>query len=251
MTPSAAPVQQVRTHLRRRSQPRFPLRSLAYVRLDPNNGGIIRDLTEAGIALQAVTPLQAGDELPLRFELFSPRVRIETRGRVAWADSSGQAGIYFTDISPKLRRALREWIMLQMLTAAVVSGRDSIFAPLESQLMLSSAPRPAIPLPLMPEAQAAVVRWGLLSLSARGFSIFVDSVVLLCAVLLFSVSAIAVMGSIPPLPVGAALLFAVSAILLAAYQLIFSDFLCGASPGKRLASQAAGSHEDTGVTRFR
>jgi len=237
-------------HLRRRSRPRFPMHSLAYVRLQENNGGIIRDLTESGIALQAVMPLQPGEHLPLRFELFSPRVKVETQGRVIWADESGQAGVCFDDVPARTRGAVRDWILTQMLHAAAASGRVSIFTPHDSQLVLSAAARPAISLPLPIEQES--VRWGLLSFSMQGFSIFVDSLVLLCAVLLFSISAIAVMGGVPPLPLAVALLFAASSIFLAAYQLIFSDFLCGASPGKRLAAEAAqAQNEEFLFARFR
>jgi len=249
VTPSAGSATQVSAHAPRRRYPRYPMRSLAYVRLEHNNGGIIRDVTESGLALQAVTPLRIGEDLALRFELFSPRVKIETRARVRWADGSGQAGISFDDLSPKVRRALRDWILLQMLTAAAASGRDSIFTPLDSQLVLSAAARPAISLATnaVPE-----VRWGILSLSVRSFGVFVDTVILLCAVLLFSISAIAVMGGVPPLPLAASLLFAACAIFVAAYQLIFSDFLCGASPGRRLAAEASGTRSDDFLlTRFR
>jgi hypothetical protein len=138
-----------------------------------------------------------------------------------------------------------------MLYAAAASGRVSIFTPvIDSQLVLSSAARPAISLPVPMEQEA--VRWGFLSFSRHGFSVFVDSLVLLCAVLVFSISAIAVMGGVPPLPLAGALLFAASAIFLAAYQLIFSEFLCGASPGKRLAAEAAqAQNEEFLFTRFR
>jgi hypothetical protein len=226
------------------------MHSLAYVRLQENNGGVIRDLTESGMALQAVTPLQPGEHVPLRFELFSPRVKVETQGRVIWADESGQAGLCFDDVPARTRGAVRDWILIQMLHAAAVSGRVSIFTPLDSQLVLSAAARPAISLPLPIEQES--VRWGFLSFSTQGFSVFVDSLVLVCAVLLFSISAIAVMGGVPPLPLAAALLFAASSIFLAAYQLIFSDFLCGASPGKRLAAEAAqAQNEEFLLTRFR
>jgi hypothetical protein len=60
------------------------------------------------------------------------------------------------------------------------------------------------------------------------------------------------MGGVPPLPLAVALLFAASSIFLAAYQLIFSDFLCGASPGKRLAAEAAqAQNEEFLFARFR
>ena len=227
------------------------MRSLAYVRLDEQNGGIIRDLTESGIAIQAVSQLRPGDEFPLRFDLFSPRVRIETRGRVAWADGAGQAGVTFQELNPRLRSAIRDWMLVQMLTATAMSGRDSMFAPLESQLVLSPAAREAILVPpLQPET--ATVTWGFLSLSVPNFAVLVDSLVLLCAILLFSVSSIAFMGDVPPLPLAGALAFAAGSIFVAAYYLIFSEFLCGASPGKRLAIASSGTTGDElFATRFR
>src|SRR6266566_4517968 len=96
------------THPMRRLYPRQTLRSLAYVKLDQSNGGIIRDLTESGMAIQAVGRLQPGQELDLRFELIAPRVRVDARGRVAWADSGGQAGIQFLGITLRMQRALRD-----------------------------------------------------------------------------------------------------------------------------------------------
>ena len=238
--------------LRRRVHPRFPLRSLAYVRLEHNNGGVIRDLTQSGIALQTVTPLHSGEEVTLRFDLFFPRVRVEAQGRVAWADDSGQAGICFAGLPQRSQRAVRDWVFTQMLSAAAVSGRDSMFDALDAQLVLSAAARPAILVPALPLPQLGTVRWGFLSLSVRSFSIFVDSLILLCAVLFFSTSSLAVMGSVPPLPLAATFLLATSTIFVAVYHLIFSDFLCGASPGERLAAIAVGlPGEDASLPRFR
>jgi hypothetical protein len=249
---SSAATASATSTLRRRAHPRFPLRSLAYVRLEHNNGGVIRDLTQSGIALQADTQLHAGDEVTLRFDLFFPRVRIEAHGWVAWADDSGQAGICFAGLPQRSQRAVRDWVFTQMLSAAAVSGRDSMFDALDAQLVLSSAARQPILVPALPQPQLGTVRWGVLSLSVRSFSIFVDSVILLCAVLFFSTSSLAVMGAVPPLPLAATLLLATSTIFVAVYHLIFSDFLCGASPGKRLAAIAAGlPGDDVPVTRFR
>ena len=240
------------TPLRRRGHPRFPLRALTYVRLEDDNGGVIRDLTQSGIALQSVAPLHQGEELTLRFDLFFPRVRIEASGRVAWADNGGQAGICFTGLSERSQRALRDWAFTQMLSAAAVSGRDSMFDLLDAQLVLSAAACPSILVPEFPRPELGTVRWGFLALSVQSFSILIDSLVLLCAVLFFSTSSLAVMGSVPPMPLAASLLLATSTIFVAVYHLIFSDFLCGASPGKRLAAAAAElPGEDSYLTRFR
>jgi PilZ domain len=251
---ASLPAVPTRQHPLRRSRPRYTLRSLAYVKLDNANGGIVRDLTERGIALQAVTPLGVGDQHTLRFDLLSPRVRVEVRGRVVWADASGQAGVLFTDVSSRQTRALRDWILLQMFSAAVISGRDSIFTALEGQMMVSAAARPAILVePTEVDFDAAArIRWGFLSLTPQSFSLFVDGLVLACAILLFSVSALAVMGGMPPWPLTATLLLTASAIFISTYQLVFSDFLCGATPGKRLAALAAEQPDDQRLEqRFR
>jgi len=248
----------VQTDPRRRRCPRQTLRSLAYVNLDQGNGGIIRDLTESGIAVQAVGALRAQQEVSLRFDLLSPRVRVETRGRVAWAEPSGQAGIEFMGTTPRVRRALRDWLLTQMLASAAISGRDSIFSAVkENELTFSPVLQAPIvvgsqPVAFGEEMSAASVAWGWFRFSERAFSTLVDGLVLLCAVLLFSISCIAVMGGVPAWPIAGALLFTSAAIFLAIYQILFSEFLCGATPGARLARLAAGGRmEEAQVQRFR
>ena len=240
-------------HPRRRSLPRYTLRSLAYVKLDHANGGIIRDISERGVALQAVTPLSPGAVLMLRFDLLSPRVRIEVPGHVAWSDDTGQAGICFSGLPPRQARALREWILIQIFSAAAVSGRDSIFAPVEDQILVSAAGRPAITVEpqLLPEVTGDI-RWWIFSFTAQTLSVLIDTLVLVCAVLLFSVSSLAVMGGMPPWPLAVTLLFVASTIFIAAYQLLFSEQFCGPTPGARLAQAAATeAGQDAYAQRFR
>lgn len=241
---------------RRRCYPRYTLRSLAYVKLDQGNGGIVRDLTESGAAVQAVAPLRLGQPVTLRFDLLSPRVRVEAHGHVAWADANGASGIQFQPLPPRMRSAVRDWLLLQMLSAASISGRDTIFASPDPQFMFSSEPaHPSIVMDLHalePQLEEGRFRWGLLSLSIGSFSLLLDSLVLLCAVLLFSTSSLAIMGSMPAWPLAAALLITSSTIFVAVYSLLFSDFLCGATPGRRLAILAAGStFESEPAPRFR
>src|ERR1700690_446752 len=123
---------------RRRRSPRHGVRPLTYAKLDQENGGIILDMTESGVAIQAVGSLQAGQEVQLRFEVNSPRVRVEARGRVAWADWGGKAGIQFLGVTPRVQRALRDWLLLQMLSAAAASGRDSMVSSREMELKFSA-----------------------------------------------------------------------------------------------------------------
>ena len=95
-----APSQQVASpfrHTQRRLY-RHPLYSLVYVTLDHDNGGILRDLSEDGAAVQAVGALRPGQAIRLRFDLMTPKptpskVKIDVVGHVAWANPSGQAGV--------------------------------------------------------------------------------------------------------------------------------------------------------------
>ena len=244
----------------RRLQPRHTVRTLAYVKLDQGNGGIIRDLNESGIAVQAVARLRADQEVTVGFELLSPRVRVEGRGRVAWADASGQAGIEFLDLTPRAQRALCDWLLVQMFSIAAASGRHSIFnTEPDRELMFSAAARPAIV--VEPEASADVeefdstrLAWGWLSLSVRSFAIFVDSLVLVCAVLMFSVASIATMGGLPVWPLAFTLFLTAATIFVAVYQLLFSSLMGGVTPGMRLALLAvAQSHpgQEDDAQRFR
>src|SRR5579871_1398575 len=94
---------------------RHELRTLTYVTLDQANGGIVRNLTHNGMAAQVVGAVRPQQQLRVRFELRSPRLRVETRGEVVWATTSGQCGIRFLDVSPALTRQINEWIFGNLL----------------------------------------------------------------------------------------------------------------------------------------
>ncbi|MGB6330448.1 MAG: PilZ domain-containing protein, partial [Candidatus Sulfotelmatobacter sp.] len=102
---------QARTHYR------HELRTLTYVTLDEANGGIIRNLSHEGVAVQAVAPLHLQQRVRLHFDLRSPRVRVETSGEVCWARSSGQCGIRFVDLPARTGHQINEWIFSNLLDA--------------------------------------------------------------------------------------------------------------------------------------
>jgi PilZ domain-containing protein len=94
---------------------RHELRTLTYVTLDQANGGIVRNLTHEGLAAQVVGAVRPQQQLRVRFELRYPRLRLETRGEVVWATTSGRCGIRFLDVSPGLTRQINEWIFGNLL----------------------------------------------------------------------------------------------------------------------------------------
>src|SRR5258708_8244778 len=97
MQSATFPARQARTHYR------HELRTLTYVTLDEANGGIVRNLSHEGVAVQAVALLRQQQRVRLRFELRFPRLRIDTSGQVSWASPSGQCCIRFVDL-PALTR---------------------------------------------------------------------------------------------------------------------------------------------------
>jgi len=105
------PPRRARTHYR------HELRSLTYVTLDETNGGIIRNLSHEGVAVQTVAPLNLQQRVRLHFDLRFPRVRVETSGQVCWARPSGQCGIRFVDLPARTGHQINEWIFSNLLDA--------------------------------------------------------------------------------------------------------------------------------------
>ena len=76
--------EQSHSGVERRNYLREPMRSLAYVRLGEENGGIIVNLGEDGVAVRAAVALPY-DRVPvLFFQLAGFPHPVVTSGRVAW-----------------------------------------------------------------------------------------------------------------------------------------------------------------------
>jgi hypothetical protein len=257
---------------RQRVQYRHQIRSLAYVNLnqagpdpsDPShpdlakpdhaNGGIIRNLGEAGIAIQAVAPLCANQQVALRFDLANPRVRVEATGRVAWADRTGHAGIEFLSLPQRSRRLLKEWLFVQLLAVAYQASGEADFVETgEEALLFSASSRPAIRFePALPNALPAEedglrppflqLPWLPFPISAVALSWLVDGLILLSALLLFAVVCIAMIGAVPPWPITLALGVGVAVVLTATYRFLFF-LLIGGTPGYCVSGRAGDPRE--------
>ena len=253
---------------------RHELRNLAYVTLDEANGGIVRNLSPQGVGIQAVAPLREKQRIRVRFELRHPRLQIDSPGEVAWADSSGECGIRFLGLSAHAGREIKEWIFGNLL--------DSIFRdaaqdrPLlraagqsarEDGLIFSTRPRPVIPLdpprawhadPSLPHPAAEAVPeqnfvpasyaeldWLSRPLSARALATLIDSLVILAALLIFTVIFLAMANELPSWQLTAAGLIASAALVAIAYWILCSLF-GGATLGVRLAQIAGAEPRDEG-----
>jgi TonB family protein len=95
----------------RRAHARQPIPSLAYVELDEGNGGIILNISEGGLSVQAVAGLM-DDLLPgVRFQLTETDTWIEANARITWTNETRKlAGLEFVNLSEDCRGNLRKWL---------------------------------------------------------------------------------------------------------------------------------------------
>lgn len=102
---SAAPVPE------RRSQPRRRVLSLEYLDLGDSNGGIILNLGEDGMYIQAVAGLSPDYVSKLSFKIPDSGYLVETSGNIVWVgESRKDAGIQFDNLPEEARLKIREWV---------------------------------------------------------------------------------------------------------------------------------------------
>ena len=82
----------------------------AFASFDGVTGGMILDLSEEGMAMQTLAPLESHSRVPLHISLGEPAAYLETTGYVAWADALGRAGVRFSDLPDEARVRLRDWL---------------------------------------------------------------------------------------------------------------------------------------------
>jgi len=259
-----------------RAKHRHELRTLTYVTLDQANGGIVRNLNHEGMGVQAVGAVRPGQLVRVRFELRGPRLRVESRGEVTWATTSGRCGILFLDLSAEMTRLLNEWIFGDLLEGiSLHSERDgSIFAdspwalrnPEQADgLMVSPAPLKVIELPVRPDPlpsmrayvkeyddadadggapdprPSAKLDWLSQPLSGRSLSWTVDALVVVAALLLFVLVFLSVTREPPRWPLA---MVGAAAVVVAVLYWGFFQLFGGSSPGARLARMAGSDLED-------
>jgi hypothetical protein len=254
---------------------RHGLRTLTYVTLDQANGGVVRNLSDQGVAIQAVVPPQPQQTVRLRFELRNPNVHVDAHGEVTWVTSSGQCGVRFVDLSPRARRQINQWIFGSLLDfipqdaggiASILTLSPVSDGLKESDgLIVSALPRPVIRLgskvdqtferklePVrMPTAERPVIfdpessrnaseqsqDWFSQPLSGRTVALLVDSLVVIAGLLLFSLVFLATARELPRWSVTIGSLILAGAFVSTAYWTLLSLF-GESSLGERVARLA-------------
>jgi TonB family protein len=88
--------------------------SLAYVDVDSDNGGILLNLSEAGLALQAVAPFSGLARVTLRIQPPKPRKRLDLNAEITWlSKSKKEAGLQFLELEDETRIEIANWISVE------------------------------------------------------------------------------------------------------------------------------------------
>jgi hypothetical protein len=96
----------------RRSCLRHKVHGPVFASFDGVTGGMILDLSEQGVSMQTIVPLEAEQRVQLRLDLPDSDTHLETTGYIAWADALGRAGVRFSDLPAEARQRLDEWLAL-------------------------------------------------------------------------------------------------------------------------------------------
>jgi L-methionine (R)-S-oxide reductase len=94
----------------RRHCVRQKMHAPAFASFDGVTGGMILDLSEEGLAMQAVAPVRNRGRVQVQLQLAEPEEEIQTTGYIAWADALGRAGVRFSELPEEARRRLDEWL---------------------------------------------------------------------------------------------------------------------------------------------
>ena len=98
----------------RRTQVRRRVLSLEYIDLGASNGGILLNLSEGGMYVQAVAGLSADDIPRIGFRLPDSGYLVKTDAKIAWVgESKKDAGIQFLNLPEEARLKIREWVAVE------------------------------------------------------------------------------------------------------------------------------------------
>ena len=95
----------------RRSSARQKIESLVYLQFGiAALPGIVLNVTEQGLALQAAEPIPAAQAIPFRFGLPGTPHMIDGSAEMIWADENGRVGMLFTELNAASRKHLKQWL---------------------------------------------------------------------------------------------------------------------------------------------
>src|SRR6266481_7355242 len=100
----------------RRVHPRQQIRPISYIDWGRDNGGLLLNISEGGLAVTTAMTLAEKDLPSIRIEFKGPREQVEVSGQIAWINESRrEAGIRFVNPTESARRIIARRISQQQL----------------------------------------------------------------------------------------------------------------------------------------
>jgi hypothetical protein len=140
--------------LERRQTPRTTIAGHAYVNIEPNNGGMVLNVSDGGLCFHSFDPVQRNGKV--RFWFAGNNRRIEADAALAWTDETHKGGLRFTALPAEAREQIRKWMIESAtpLPAGEGSGVDGLtprpFRNLSDKVMAGAPPFVPAPLRAVP-----------------------------------------------------------------------------------------------------
>src|SRR5450759_4937613 len=93
----------------RRQSSRTTMEGLAYIHIEPDNGGIVLNVSEQGLCFQSIAPVERNG--PFHFSLLEHNRSIDACGELVWTDETQKfGGLRFTTLTSEARGQITHWI---------------------------------------------------------------------------------------------------------------------------------------------
>jgi PilZ domain len=142
------------TERERRQTPRTTIERLAYIDIEPDNGGSVLNVSEGGLCFDSIAPVQRNTTIRLWFSECNQRIEVD--GALAWTDETQKTGgVRFTTLSVEAREQIRNLIRQPRLLDFDQVSAGSVpqlraLAPLSGNRPDMKAPRASAPIAVVP-----------------------------------------------------------------------------------------------------
>jgi len=152
----------------RRHTPRTTMDRHAYINIEPNNGGIVLNVSDEGLCFHSFDPVRKNG--PVRFWFSQQNHRIEADAELAWTDATQKGGLRFRTMPAEAREQIRNWISQPGSPIAVGQVTTSSALPLRPFPMHGASPLEATATLADAAPVTAVPREVRVAKPLRGFS---------------------------------------------------------------------------------
>jgi hypothetical protein len=113
----------------RRQNPRAKLREIVYLQMEAENGGLVLNVSETGLAFQAATPVHRGETVRFSFSLPGGK-DIRAVSEVAWMDDTHKTGgMRFTFLPEGARQQIRRFVGVPPAVMAATAATADVAIP--------------------------------------------------------------------------------------------------------------------------